>query len=288
MARIRSRSLSRRGFTLIELLVVIAIIAVLVSLTAAGTMKMLGKIPQVQTSTEMSQLDSALAAFMSDYQLSDPPPSHLILSENLALYPAGDPNLAFLKRTFGKNLGAATGNLIDWNGNGALDGPWTLEGEQCLIFYTGGIPTPTGSTPGGLGFSTNNMNPAAAGGKRNGPYMTFKSSRLVAGAGGFFVYIDPWKSPTSPLYATLGGTPYAYFSSFGINNLYTADCPSIFATPYSDGSGHFINSNKYQIISAGQDGVFGPGVLIGSSGATGSGRDDQANFSSTILGAGQN
>jgi hypothetical protein len=29
----------------------------------------------------------------------------------------------------------------DWNGNGVIDAPYTLQGQQCLVLWTGGIPT---------------------------------------------------------------------------------------------------------------------------------------------------
>lgn len=132
--------------------------------------------------------------------------------------------------------------------------------------------------------------------------MNFSTSRLVPGTvinpslNSFFVYIDAWKVQAAP-------KPYAYYSSNGLNNAgylanNGADCaglgiypptisPPYGPAPYNDGRNGFTNSNKYQIISAGQDGVFGTGVWNASNGATGYGRDDQANFSSKILGAGQ-
>jgi prepilin-type N-terminal cleavage/methylation domain-containing protein len=289
MVRRSSRKTNRTAFTLIELLVVIAIIAILVSLTSAGVMKVLWKIPEVQTRTEISQMDASLASFMSDYNLSDPPPSKLLLCESLLQYPAGDPSLSFLKQTFGKNLGVGV-PFIDWNGNGVLDNPITLEGEFCLVFYLSGIPSPVGTTPQGQGFSTNSMNPSQPGGKRRGPYMQFKAERLtpIAAANNFCIYIDAWNTKTVPT----GPKPYAYFSSNGINNNgyllnLGLDCVSIGAAAYNDGAGNFTNSNKYQIISAGQDGTFGTGLWSASTGAIGPGKDDQANFSSKILGAGQ-
>jgi len=312
MTRNHSRSTRRRGFTLIELLVVIAIIAVLIGLLLAGVMRVLLKIPEVQTQSEMSQLDASLAAFMSDYQLSDPPPSMLILREDM-LYqtaPAGNPNWQlelrsqqFLKRVFGKNLVQTDWNQVGGiqssggiNGAGNKGGYALLEGEQCLVFYTGGLQTMSGGVVQCLGFSTNNMKPSYGSmpgetmGKRNGPYMTFKESRLVASKYGFAIYIDAWQSKTGVIQLpTIQGTPYAYYSSYGINNGYSADCPSICpigTTPYHDGAGHFVNSNKYQIISAGQDGVFGSGLLTSGAATDANGHDDQANFSSKILGAG--
>ncbi|HEY7309086.1 MAG TPA: prepilin-type N-terminal cleavage/methylation domain-containing protein [Gemmataceae bacterium] len=288
MTVIRSRGVRRAAFTLIELLVVIAIIAILVSLSAAGVMRVLIKIPEIQTRTDMSEMDSALGSFMADYQLSDPPPSVLVLREDMS-YPAGDPSGDFLRRAFGRNLTPP----IDWNGDGTLNGPWVLEGEQCLVFYLGGIQSMASGTPQCLGFSTNSMNPAMAGGSRRGPYMQFQGSRLVQGPSGFFVYLDAWKSKTSPLFSTLGGSPYAYFSSSGQNNTgYLTngmkDCQSIGALPYRDAGNNFAFSNKYQIISAGQNGQFGAGLWTPSAGAPdAAGRDDQANFSSRILGTGQ-
>jgi general secretion pathway protein G len=299
MTRIHSRNPRRPGFTLIELLVVIAIIATLIGLLLAGVMKAYGKVPEVQTRTEISQLEAALAAFMSDYQLSDPPPSVLVLHEdmNYGATAVEQQSLQFLKKTFGRTLG--TGGVIDWNGDGAANGPWVLEGEQCLVFYTGGIPTVAGGVPGCLGFSTNNANPASNPlGKRNGPYMTFKTNRLkvLTNKAGtpWFVYLDAYQSDRSALGKTLGGVPYAYFSSTGNNNSgYGAngglDCTTIGAAAYRDAAGIFMNSNKYQIISAGADGQFTgtAGVWNPASGATGVDADNQANFSAKLLVAGQ-
>jgi prepilin-type N-terminal cleavage/methylation domain-containing protein len=297
MLRNHSRRNQRGAFTLVEMVVVLLIIAILASLVVSVTVNVTNQMTQAQTRTEISQLEVALRAFMSDYGLSDPPPSYLILNETS---PLSTPSAAFLQKVFGKNLGAQ--GPVDWNGDGVLNGPWTLEGEQCLVFYLGGIPTTPGL--GGFspqGFSTNNMNPAMPGGKRKGPYYTFQVARLVPltsynpAASPFPVYLDPWQ-------VKIGPKPYAYFSSNGINNGYTgADCVSIGAAPYFiTGTTQFTNPNTYQIISAGKDGVFGTAGWIPASGvppvppsnpnAAGqpAGADDQANFSSTLLGQGQN
>ncbi len=314
MLRNHSRRNQRGAFTLVEMVVVLLIIAILASLVVSVTVNVTNQMTQAQTRTEISQLEVALRAFMSDYNLADPPPSYLVLYENIALYatnPAGNPyapqTFTFLQQTFGKNLGypinpALGFPWVDWNGDGVPNGPWTLEGEQCLVFYLGGIPTApglAGFSP--QGFSTNNMNPAMPGGKRKGPYYTFQVARLVPltsynpAASPFPVYLDPWQ-------VKIGPKPYAYFSSNGINNGYTgADCVSIGAAPYFiTGTTQFTNPNTYQIISAGKDGVFGTAGWIPASGvppvppsnpnAAGqpAGADDQANFSSTLLGQGQN
>jgi prepilin-type N-terminal cleavage/methylation domain-containing protein len=302
MIRNQSRRGNRQAFTLVELMVVILIIAILVSLVSSAVIKTLAKIPEVHTRTEISELAVALQAFMSDYNIPNPPPSVLILNETTPLAPSpidGGRSAAFLQKVFGKNLGPT-----DWNGDGQPDGPWVLQGEHALVFYLGGPP----SAAGLQGFSTNNMNPAVPGGKRKGPYYNFITSRLVKDptVGGFFVYLDPWEAKASS--NGIGPRPFVYFSSYGINNGYTpTDCVGVtftdplgthYALPYATGPGVYTNSNTYQILSAGRDGKFGynpgsnpptnlwspaAGVPTGQPGA-----DDQANFSSTLLGVGQN
>jgi prepilin-type N-terminal cleavage/methylation domain-containing protein len=310
MTRIHTRTKTRSAFTLVELMVVILILVILVSLLAGAALKVMSKIPEVKTRTEIAEMSVALQAFMNDYQLSDPPPSYLVLRENIAGYNTNNAldaqSINFLRKVFGKNLGAGQA-YVDWNGDGANDGPWFLEGEQCLVFYLGGIPNTAamkgGAPPGPQGFSTNNINPAGPSTKRKGPYFTFETPRLVASTSntslGFFVYMDPWQVKAGP-------KPYAYFSSLGLNNTgylmnHTGvaqypilDCGSISANPYWTAQNvngvptQFTHSNTFQIISAGKDGTFGGGLWNPSGGAVVAGADDQANFSSTVLGVGQN
>ena len=140
------------------------------------------------------------------------------------------------------------------------------------------------------------MNPTPVSGQRTrGPYFNFQTSRLVTPSSigmttapnQFLVYVDAWKGKTLNRAITPNGNPYAYFSTNGINNAYKAtDCTSG-ATPYIIGTNQYVNPTKYQIISAGHNGVFGNGNM-GTGLATGAGADDQANFSSTLLGVGLN
>jgi prepilin-type N-terminal cleavage/methylation domain-containing protein len=280
MARIHNRPAARTGFTLIELLVVIAIIAILVSLTTAAVMKVLAKVPQTQTRTEIGQMDQALATFMADFGLQDPPPSTLVLTE---VNPLSGPSAQVLKKIFGKNF-AAGQTWIDWNGDGQQNGPWTLQGQDCLVFYLSGIPA--GGNP--QGFSSSQVNPAAftPGVKTKGPYFNFNASRLQMDTnvgGGFMVYHDAYwnKQPSM-------SNVYAYFSTMGrVGGYNGGDCSNIGAHVYQNTNGSFPNANGYQIISPGRDGVFGGQMWDPTSGATGAGRDDQANFASGLLGSGQ-
>src|SRR5439155_10082102 len=86
--------------------------------------------------------------------------------------------------------------FIDWNGNGKADEPVILEGDQCLVFFLGGIPM-QGATAWCFGFSTdprdpsravsipmpafpapNNVYQAQANG-RKGPFFPFPRDRLI-------------------------------------------------------------------------------------------------------------
>jgi prepilin-type N-terminal cleavage/methylation domain-containing protein len=321
MSRNPMKTGSRSAFTLVEMVVVLLIIAILASLVTSVVVSAAGRISEVQTRTEISELEAALRAFMSDYGLSNPPPSLLVLNEFSPLSTPSDNgrSAAFLQSVFGKNLGPT-----DWNGDGLFDGPlgpnpsplnvWTLQGHQALIFYLGGIPN---LAAGPQGFSTNNMKPSYGSmvgettGKRRGPYYPFITSRLVATPTmGFFFYQDPWQAKPT-LNGGTGPMPYVYFSSYGINNGYSSiDCGSVTYTdalgahsalPYYTGSLSYTNSNTYQIISAGKDGKFGylPSLYgtianpnqwfpTGANIPGWTAADDQANFSSTLLGKGQN
>jgi prepilin-type N-terminal cleavage/methylation domain-containing protein len=123
-------------------------------------------------------------------------------------------------------------DFYDWNGDNVLNGPWYLQGDECLVFFLGGIPSgqfvdssglpnrPSGvgfnpkTYPAGiLGFSKISRWPmkqpiagsAAAG--RDGPFYEFDSSRLIdRDADGFWEFL-PLRKPQQ-----LGG--YAYFSGY--------------------------------------------------------------------------
>jgi prepilin-type N-terminal cleavage/methylation domain-containing protein len=60
MPRTTKRSARRAGFTMVEMLVVITIIAILISLTAAGALKLIGTQQTFNTKTELTRLDAEL------------------------------------------------------------------------------------------------------------------------------------------------------------------------------------------------------------------------------------
>jgi hypothetical protein len=141
---------------------------------------------------------------------------------------------------------------VDWNNNEKKDDDVTLEGDQCLVFFLGGIQSSNEGKLECLGFSTHGLNPAQEGRDRVAPIYDFKPSRLSAQSNGYFVYLDAY-----------GKAPYAYFSSYKTRNGYNrygqSDCSSIPDGPYHDGNGNYYNPETFQIISAGADGKFGRG-----------------------------
>jgi prepilin-type N-terminal cleavage/methylation domain-containing protein len=320
MTHLQTRRGKRHAFTLVELLVVIAIIAVLVSLTAAGVMKILGKANETKARAELGQLDLAIQQYLSENSVQYIPSLIILREDGQYNLNATNPNLqiekdtiAYLQKLFGKNFNPF--GQHDWNGDGVIT-PSTgtpgfrLEGHQCLVFFLGGIPDK--NAPGTLGFSTNPQFPTLAGGTRKGPwFQNFQANRMArvpvpAGGNGFFSYLDPW----SP-----GGTavPYAYFSSYGPPgngyNRYAAilksptnpnghDCPTLTAPnfnltqgPYAESAGppaRFTNPNTWQILTAGPDRMFGAGGLWSpANGIPGPpGADDMADFARGSLSSG--
>jgi general secretion pathway protein G len=298
MSRLRRSGSARRGgFTLIEIMIAILIIALLAVLLLGAAIRVTDAANNAVARTEIGQLETALAAFKADHNSVNYVPSTIVLKEDCTYditttggvpnTPADFNSYYWLKAAFGKriNLTANAGMLvIDWNGNGTYDGPVTLQGYQCLVYWLGGIPNaPTSATPGTQGWSKNPTNPADSTVGFNKPFYEFKPNRLVRGANNYMSYLDPFPG-------TSGGTrkPFVYFSSYKVGNDYTADNAAYSVTAYQDTSGRFINPNTYQIISAGKDGNFGPGGSWDPARGYGlgqAGSDDMANFSQVILGA---
>jgi prepilin-type N-terminal cleavage/methylation domain-containing protein len=289
----------RSAFTLVEILVVIAIIAILIALLLVAIQPIRLRAEELRCFNDIKQLDSAVTTWQSTYKVKFTPPSQLFLSNNYADFSKSSMQapLAFRQQSL-KYLSAIWPRLnwaagIDWSGGlGMPNGGVVLTGDQCLVFFLGGIPQKDATgTFGVIGFSTNPQNPTQLAGDHIPPQFEFVAGRLYQRVGGnpFLSYKDTWSTNTQV-------APYLYFSSGGKRNGYATlnpDGSKMAVTPYYapplNGVPQFMNPNTCQIISAGRDGLFGAGgAYTPSAGTTDpNGKDDQSNFSDSKLGVPQ-
>ena len=278
----------RAAFTLIELMVVMAILTIMISLLLAGVNRVRSAAKRTTVHTEIRELGQGITMFKQKFSV-DYVPSKIVLRERLN-YNFTDPvemaSHNWLREAWPHLPPQTTSNVspfpagttpgtngIDWNSNGQIaDTAITLEGDQCLVFFLGGI------NEGGqlTGFSTNKRNPMDPTPQRIGPFIQFQADRLqprgATGSAGFRSYIDPWKAQ-----------PYLYFTSYGKQAGYKATDTTLGVTPYVDPTTNkAMLSDGFQIICAGEDKLFGPGGTAYP--ATGPGEDDIANFSQGTLG----
>jgi hypothetical protein len=303
------------------MLVVIFIIATLVGLITGAAIKVLARAAETRTASEIGQLSAAVDNFKSSFKVKNPP-DYIKLSTN-ANYPnravqgtLDYDSVQYLQSLWPRiDLTGAT--PLDWHGDLA-DGralvvaDYILEGDQCLVFFMGGIPTqaiapallPPGTVSGCTGFSTIPTNPTAAGGTRTTPFYDFKSNRLVLRSGSFFSYLDGFSRAPAPgqtYVPGVNGQPYVYLSSYKTANgynraaqLYGAlDCSLMPNGAYFEStspSTRFLRPDSFQIISAGANWSFGGGgqwtpATASSVYPNGSaGADDLSNFSDRALG----
>jgi type II secretory pathway pseudopilin PulG len=360
------RPAQRRALTFVELTITVLIVGVLATLIAIAAGRALNNARQPSNRLDVGDLQTALEMFKSRFGFY--PPSRLLVCENFGGYFNGgssaggyvnalaQDSVFYLFKMFPRLDAAAwTSAGIDWNGNGTTsDPPVVLEGDQCLVFFLGGIPGPSAAggasgAPSVLGFAADPRNPAnAQSADRIGPFYQFDSSRLVlipvasptnpaanplARSPWHYSYLDRYGSSDSLGHPTNPSPPYqvyGYFSSYktanGYNRYFNAaypfsDCPTLVAGvppsvtaanwaclwPYAQGSGRYLMPDSYQLVSAGSDGLFGPGSVptLGAGGQiTGfsptwtsplaptvyplnsPGHDDQANFCAALLGVG--
>jgi type II secretory pathway pseudopilin PulG len=295
---------------MIELMIVIVIIGILAALISAAAVYALGVAKRNRNRAEISQLEVAIEQFKSRFNFY--PPSRLKLAEvySSANYPnAGTPgtldadSVAYLTQMFPRMVNSSgTGQWqstgVDWNGNGAIDAGFViLEGDQCLVFFLGGIPgscaitspapSPASTNPPTvLGFSTNPVNPSAATTDRIGPFYDFNTSRLVilqatqypttspndtSRSLAHYSYLDTYSGSDGAGTMT-NGQPYAYFSSYRTASGYArywtsassfSDCPWLNTWPWAQTAvPQYWKPTSFQIISAGADGIFGSGTVI--------------------------
>ena len=296
-----SGSRARRAFTLIELLVVISIIGILAALVIVAVSAILGKGPELVATNDIQQMTMAINNFKQKHGVY--PPSRIVLSANPARM---DPvSLAYVSAIWPRIDFNNPASPIDWAGKNnsyaqLKNISYTLEGDQCLVFFLGGIPDSLlPDRKGCFGFSANPLNPTDRSdigkGTREVSFQ-FQSNRLFIRQRfdpvPFYSYADPYfpySNSNIPL------RPYAYFSSGKSQNGYNVgDCATLLpGGPYYDSTTNphrYFNPTTFQIISAGKNGLYGPGGpwLPAAAAAIGTaGEDDQVNFHDALLGVPQ-
>ncbi len=243
----------RSGFTLVELLVVITIIGLLAGLLLPAINGAVRSAKEAAVASEISLLDQALASFKTRY--GDYPPSFVVLDES-GLY-ANNAQLVQAVQTYFQQVGGLTGTQLntqttkaiqrseryvkkffnrmgatpqDINGDGAFNRFWILEGDECLVFFLGGVPRQNAQTFELTGFckkpdwpmfarvETSNNAAYKQTLNRDNPIFEFKADRLVDFDGdGFPSYIDSLGTDEQ-------SRPYVYFSSYGSNAYDPQDC----------------------------------------------------------------
>lgn len=318
----------RTGFSLVEVLVVIAVLATLAGLITAGVMAVVGTTTGTKNANDINQMVIAMETFKAKFGCYPISKVRLLNSGayDVSQNAKGQPNnpLDFESQAFLRKLWPNLKFPVDWSGGTSNLGDWTLEGDQCLVFFLGGIPS---ANPAGvIGFADSPTNPTALpaqGVNRLGPFFRFTTSRLVLMHGAtnpFYSYNDVYGTPSK-------ASPFAYFAATGQQNRYNpyfsfpygatigaapvSDCDTLGAMPYyapavPGGATQYQNPSSYQIISSGADQAFGSttankGVIWNSSGSGATfnlqnggaavsppfgGMDDRTNFCPNILSAG--
>ena len=287
-------------------MIVIAIVGILASLVTVGVMKALEKGKMVSARLEISQLEAAVAAAKNDLNNVETLPSRIRIAYNVASFTSStalagetiaDVNLrlatwGFFQRAFGKVIsGTGAPAIFNWRGAGNVPNlgtpAITLEGMDALVFWLGGIPINGSTGVKFTGFAASRTDPTLPEGtvtKRKGPYYEFEPARVSGTtSNGKLGFNNSYGGP----YVYYARDDYKYFDGVA---------PALLpfpVYPYRDQTSatasSFLNSKTFQLISSGQNQVFGPGGVNWTPGSgkyaiDADGYDDMANFSSTILG----
>jgi len=249
---------------------------------------------------EIRHLERAVVDFKMRFGIN--PPSLIYLCEHSEAWGAEPYSRRFIKRLWPQFNFALERDL---NRDGDTSDRIALDGAECLVFFLGGVVDPDSGQP--RGFSKNPANPFMIdNGSRDGPFFEFEGFRIDQLFAGRFIdtdgdefpeYADPFHGGKTPVGADL--VPYIYLSSYdgvGYSDADVAAVAHLSASPlkswYLKGADAPFKPDTYQIISAGADGLFGDGGLIGFREPAwyevkpdyGPGFDNIANFHSGPLG----
>jgi len=242
----------QRGFTLIELLMVISIIAILVALITPAVQSAFRTAKIGRVSAELTGLDAAANQFKARYGVN--PPSFIVLDESGSNWP--EQSKRVLRRIYGLEFDFSIQR--DFNGDGDEDdGRITLTGDECLVFFLGGMPSRQGGNFVLTGFSHSKANPFKRGGQRRISFFNdWDVSRLSdRDDDGMPSYYDMFNLPGE------GGRPYLYLSTTKNGTYDISDVGwSGMGSVYLQGSANTPwKKDGVQIISPGPDNAYGNG-----------------------------
>ena len=236
----------RRAFTVIELLVVISIIAILMAIVAPVLSGVMQSARNAKMRSEIIGLGNGVDDFHASYGVH--PPSRITLYERASDWnlPAAARSRAELRRIFGLSFDFSKNRDID--GDGVLNETHHLSGQECLVFFLGGLPRGSGASIRLIGLSKSKSDPFKGGGSSRTVFFEFDPARLVdTDNDGFPEYADQFGT----------GVPIAYYRDDKPYDV--SHCPgALTVSTY-----HFLDPSSpyrpYQIVVAGRDGLFGEG-----------------------------
>lgn len=282
----RSENRGRSGFTLVELLVAIGIVAILAALLLGGIQAATQAVATAKVSSDIRALETALATFQSEY--GHYPPSSITLYESNSADPGWnvdttDPTrLSRSRQIITELFPEFDFGAHDINQDGDTNDVIVLSGDECLVFFLGGMPDlsqyPTYIPKG---FSKNPTNPFSTSGvNRVGPFAEFQINRFVdADNDRFAEYMDPLSGQFRP---------YAYFSGYDGRGYRAADgalASGAVAYFYLQALNEPYKKNSFQIVSPGRDSEYGTGGIYDPSGSRNTiSEQDKDNLSSIASG----
>jgi prepilin-type N-terminal cleavage/methylation domain-containing protein len=281
----------RRGFTLMELLIAIVIIGILMALlipTIAGVRR---RVQQAAVSTEITQLEQAIASFKSRFGIE--PPSSLTVPAAENGWSAEDRQKVL---RIWDQFDFSTCGGRNYSGTAS-----SLNGAECLVFFLGGLNSGTTTAPTLIGFSKNPTTPwSTTGENRDAPFFENFAGRLVdVDEDDALEFVDSLPEQKTPyLYLTGQGKNYRKANvadAFDDYDVY--DNVADVSVDARDMTKCYLNSDdktphraqSYQLISPGFDGLYGTGGIYtdGSELTAALGRQAEAdnitNFSGGVL-----
>lgn len=235
----RPHSRHPAGFTLVELLVVVSIIVILMALLLPAIQKIRYVGFNTQVRGDLSQLTAACAAFSQEWKQYPPTAFRVPVTKD-----SNDPSFKLLATRYPRWAASfAEGATITPALPRAGE---TLVGNQSMVYFLAG--------PQLTGWAHDRPDAPSPTATSKSQYLDVAESKLQPGNG--FGYPS-----VAPVYMDPYGTPYMYWGSNKTGGKYTGQPAVLGTNPFIENAGtnKYVNEKTCQIISAGEDGLFGAG-----------------------------